>query len=78
MGYLFLNIQLCVVKEPEILKEYIDLKEVFSKEATQILPNPILVKYKIDIGNKKPPFKPLYNLLKNELIVLYQYIVDNF
>ena len=59
-----------MVKEPEILKEYIDLKEVSSKETIQILFNPILVKYKIDIGDKKPLFKPLYNLLKNKLAVL--------
>ena len=60
-----------MVKELEILKEYIDLKEVSSKETIQILFNPILVKYKIDIGDKEPSFKPLYNLLKNELAVLY-------
>jgi hypothetical protein len=29
-----------------------DLEEVSSKEAAQTLPNPILVKYKIDIGDK--------------------------
>jgi len=34
------------------------------------LPNPILVEHKIDIGDKKPPFRPLYNLLKNKLAVL--------
>ena len=33
MGYLFLNIRLYVVKELEIPQEYIDLEEVFSKEA---------------------------------------------
>ena len=59
-----------MVKEPEILKEYTDLKKVFSKKAAQILFNPILVKHKIDIEDKKPLFKLLYNLLKNELAVL--------
>ena len=33
IGYLFLDIQLCLVKELEILQEYIDLEEVSSKEA---------------------------------------------
>ena len=75
--YLFLDVQLYIVKELEILQEYIDLKEVSNKEAIQTLLNPILVKYKIDIGDKQPPFKPLYNLLENKLAVLYQYIVDN-
>jgi len=54
-----------------------DLKDVANKEAAHTLPNPILVEHKIDTGDKKPPFRPLYNLLKNKLAVLYQYIVDN-
>ena len=33
IGYLFLDIQLYIVKELEILQEYIDLKEVSNKEA---------------------------------------------
>ena len=78
IGYLFLNVWLYAVKELKILKEYTDLKEVFSKKAAQTLLNPILVKYEIDIRDKKPLFRPLYNLLKNKLVVLYQYIVDNF
>ena len=76
-GYLLLNIQLCIVKELEILQEYIDLEDIFSKEAAQTLLNPILVKHKIDIGDKQPPFRLLYNLLENKLAVLYQYIVNN-
>ena len=32
-GYLFLDIQLCVVEELKIPKEYADLEEVSSKEA---------------------------------------------
>ena len=75
--YSFSDIQLCAVKELEILQEYIDLKDIANKEAAHTLPNPILVEYKIDIGDKKPFFGLLYNLLENELIVLYQYIVDN-
>ena len=70
IGYLFLDIQLCAVKEPEIPKEYIDLKEVFSKKAVQTLFHPILVKYKIDIGDKEPLFRSRYNLLENKLAVL--------
>jgi len=69
--YSFLDIWLCVVKELEILQEYINLKDVADKEATHTLPNPILVEYKIDIGDKEPPFRLLYNLLENELAVLY-------
>ena len=69
-GYLFLNIQLYAAKELKILQKYADLEDVFNKEATQTLPNPILVKYKIDIGDKQPPFRLLYNLLKNKLVVL--------
>ena len=49
-----MDIWLYAVKEPEILQEYIDLENVFSKEATQTLPNPILVKHEINIGDKKP------------------------
>ena len=48
-----------------------DLKEVFNKKAVQILLNHILIKYKIDIKDKKPSFKLLYNLLKNKLAVLH-------
>ena len=62
--YLFLDIRLCAVKELEILQEYIDLKDVANKETVYTLPNHILVEYKIDIGDKEPPFRPLYNLLK--------------
>ena len=65
-----MDIRLYIVKELEIPQEYIDLEEVSSKEAAQTLSNPILVKHKIDIGDKQPPFRPLYNLLENELAVL--------
>jgi len=34
------------------------------------LPNSILVEYKINIEDKEPLFRPLYNLLKNKLAVL--------
>jgi len=68
--YLFLDVQLYVVKELEILQEYIDLKDIANKEAAHTLLNPILVEHKIDIGDKKPPFKLLYNLLENKLAVL--------
>ena len=77
MGYLFLDIRLYAVKELEILQEYIDLKNVTNKEAAHTLPNPILVEHKIDIGDKEPPFRLLYNLLEYKLAVLRQYIVDN-
>ena len=50
--YLFLDIRLYIVKELEILQEYTDLKDISSKEAAHTLPNPILVKYEIDIGDK--------------------------
>ena len=64
------------------IKVYLNLiLRIFSryanKEATHTLPNPILVEYKIDIGDKEPPFRLLYNLLENKLAVLRQYIVDN-
>ena len=68
--YSFLNIRLYAVKELEIPQEYIDLKDIANKEATHTLLNPMLVKYKIDIGDKKSPFGPLYNLLENKLVVL--------
>ena len=71
IGYLFLDIELYAVKELEILQKYIDLEDIFNKKDTQTLPNPILVKYKIDIEDKQPPFKLLYNLLENKLVVLY-------
>ena len=71
MEYLFLDIWLYAVKELEILQEYADLKDIIDKEAVHTLPNPILVEYKIDIGDKEPPFGPLYNLLENKLVVLY-------
>ena len=70
MGYLFLNIWLYTVKELKILQEYIDLQNIASKKGTQTLPNPILVKHKIDIGDKKLSFRPLYSLLENKLAVL--------
>jgi len=68
--YLFLDVRLCVVEKPEILQEYIDLKDIADKKAAHTLPNLILVEHKIDIGDKEPPFRPLYNLLENELAVL--------
>jgi len=54
-----------------------DLKNIANKEAAHTLSNPILVEHKIDIGDKEPSFRPLYNLLENKLAVLHQYIVDN-
>jgi len=66
-----LDIRLYAVKEPEISQEYADLKDVANKEAAHTLPNPMLVEHKIDTGDKKPPFRPLYNLLENELAVLH-------
>ena len=33
IGYLFLNVQLYIAKELEILQEYIDLEDVSNKEA---------------------------------------------
>ena len=69
-GYLFSDIRLYVVKELEILQEYMDLKDIANKEAAHTLPNPMLVEHKIDIGDKEPPFRLLYNLSENELAVL--------
>jgi len=34
------------------------------------LPDPMLVEHEIDIGDKEPSFRPLYNLLENKLVVL--------
>jgi len=68
--YLFLDIRLYTVKKLEISQKYIDLKNITNKEAAHTLPNPILVEHKIDIGDKEPPFGPLYNLLENKLVVL--------
>jgi len=70
-GYLFSDVRLCVVKELEILQEYTDLKDIANKEAAHTLPNPMLVEHEIDIGDKEPSFRPLYNLLENELVVLH-------
>jgi len=47
-----------------------DLKDIANKEAAHTLLNPMLVEYKIDIGDKEPSFRPLYNLSENELAVL--------
>jgi len=69
-GYLFSDFRLYIVKELKISREYINLENISSKEAAHTLPNSILIKYKIDIKDKKPPFGPLYNLLKNKLAVL--------
>ena len=65
-----MDVRLCAVKELEISQEYTDLKDIANKEATHTLPNPILVEHEINIGDKKPSFRPLYNLLENELAVL--------
>ena len=51
-GYLFSDIQLYTVKELEIPQKYIDLEDVFSKEAIQTLPNPMLVEHKINTEDK--------------------------
>jgi len=66
-----LDIWLYAVKELEIPQEYTDLKDIVNKEAAHTLPNPILVEHEIDIGDKEPFFRPLYNLLENELAILY-------
>ena len=50
--YLFSNVWLFKVKTLGILQEYIDLADIFNKEAIYTLPNPILIKYKIDIKDK--------------------------
>ena len=51
-GYSLLDIQLYVVKTLGILQEYTDLEDISNKEAVYTLPNPILVEYEIDIGDK--------------------------
>ena len=66
-----MDVWLCVVKEPEIPQEYTDLKDIVNKEAAHTLLNPILVEHKIDIGDKEPPFRLLYNLSENKLAVLH-------
>ena len=75
-GYSLLDIRLYAVKTLRILQEYTDLEDISNKEAVYTLPNPILVKYEIDIGDKQPPFRLIYSLLENELVILRQYIVD--
>ena len=50
--YLFLDIWLYIVKILRIPQQYIDLVNIFNKEAIYTLPNPILIKYKIDIKDK--------------------------
>ena len=50
--YLLSDIQLYIVKTLGILQEYIDLADIFNKEAAYTLLNPILVKHKIDTGDK--------------------------
>ena len=50
--YLLIDVRLCAVKILGIPQEYIDLADVFNKEAVYTLLNPILVEYKIDIGDK--------------------------
>ena len=65
-----MDVWLCIVKELKILQEYAGLKDVANKEAAHTLFNTILVEYKIDIRDKEPPFRPLYNLLENKLVVL--------
>ena len=52
IGYLLLDIRLYAVKMLGILQKYADLEDVSNKEAIYTLPNPILVKYEIDIGDK--------------------------
>jgi len=48
-----------------------DLKDVTNKEAAHTLPDPILVEHEIDIGDKEPSFRLLYNLSENKLAVLH-------
>jgi len=50
--YLFLDIWLYIVKILRIPQQYIDLVNIFNKEAIYTSLNPILVKREIDIGDK--------------------------
>ena len=51
-GYSLLDIRLYAVKTLGIPQEYTDLEDISNKEAIYTLPNPILVKHEIDIGDK--------------------------
>jgi len=70
MGYLLLDVWLCAVKIPRIPQEYADLVDVFNKRAAYALLNSISVKHEIDIRDKQPPFRLIYNLLENKLATL--------
>ena len=50
--YLLLDIWLYAVKTLGILQEYVDLADVFNKEAVYTLLSLMLVKHEIDIGDK--------------------------
>lgn len=59
-----------------ILSEYLDLAEMFSKEAANTLPEHGPQDLNLEtLGT--PPFGPLYNLSQVELEVLQEYIMDN-
>jgi hypothetical protein len=56
-----------------LLEEFKDFKDIFNMIKTGILPDYNRFKHAIEITND-PSFKPLYNLLRNELGVLKDYL----
>ena len=57
--------------------EYRDLERAFSEEEANKLPEYSRHDHGINTGESEPGFRPLYNLLVDELGVLQEYIRDN-
>jgi hypothetical protein len=59
-------------------EEFQDIIRVFSKEAAGVLLNHHSMEHKIDLEpGTKPPYGPIYALLKKELEVLQEYLEIN-
>jgi len=59
-------------------KEYYEFLDVFSKKEADKLPPYRLYNHKIQLKEgAKPPFGPLYNMLRGELLVLRKHLEEN-
>jgi hypothetical protein len=62
----------------EIPSQYQEFKDVFEKKNADTLPKHQPYNYAIDLGEgKQPPFRPIYNLSQDKLVVLHEYMDEN-
>jgi hypothetical protein len=68
------SLQLNTSDSLEIPPEYTDYQDVFSEEIADELPSETGRSHEIDIGDREPPYGPIYTLSEKELKALREYL----